>query len=161
AQVPAVIGEMAGYRQWADPLLRQENAKASSSSRQKLHTSPALLPVDAPQVEYLYNRLLDAEAGVVPVIRDALAPHRKELVDRLWAVVEAPEKGKEPQRLRAAAALAKYDPESEKWAKAQEGVGNDLVGVPAMHLSLWMGSLRPVRTKVLPQLSAVYRDIEL
>ena len=30
-----------------------------------------------------------------------------------------PEKGKEAQRLRAAAALARYDPESEKWKKAK------------------------------------------
>ena len=54
------------------------------------------------------------------MIRDALAPHKDELLDKLWAVVEKPEKGKESQRLRAAAALAKYDPESEKWAKVQE-----------------------------------------
>ena len=27
-----------------------------------------------------------------------------------------------------------------------------------LHLSLWMEALRPVRTKLLPQLSAAYRD---
>src|SRR5262249_20685335 len=62
------------------------------------------------------------------------------------------------QRLRAAAALAKYDPESERWAKAQDAVGNYLVAVPAVHLSSWMDALRPVRTKLVPQLSVVYRD---
>ena len=92
------------------------------------------------------------------MIRDALAPHKDGLLDKLWAVVAAPDKGTESQRLRAAAALAKYDPVSEKWATAQEAVGNDLVAVPALHLSLWMEALRPVRTKLLPQLSAVYRD---
>ena len=114
--------------------------------------------MDSTQVDYLYGRLLDAEPHEVPVIRDALAPHKDGLLDKLWAVVETPEKGKESQRLRAAAALAKYDPESEKWATVQEAVGNDLVAVPALHLSLWMESLRPVRTNLLPQLSAVYRD---
>ena len=84
----------------------------------------------------------------MPVIRDALAAHKDGLLDKLWAVVETPEKGKESQRLRAAAALAKYDPESEKWATAQVAVGNDLVAVPALHLSLWMESLRPVRANV-------------
>ena len=92
------------------------------------------------------------------MIRDALAPHKDALLDKLWSVVEEPAKGKEAQRLRAAAALAKYDPVSEKWATVQEAVGNDLVAVPALHLSLWMEALRPVRTKLLPQLSAVYRD---
>ena len=50
------------------------------------------------------------------MIRDALAPHKDGLLDKLWAVVEKPEKGKESQRLRAAAALAKYDPDSKRWA---------------------------------------------
>ena len=40
----------------------------------------------------------------------------------------------------------------------QEAVGNDLVDVPAVYSAAWMESLRPVRTKLFPQLSAVYRD---
>jgi eukaryotic-like serine/threonine-protein kinase len=158
AQVPAIIAEMFEYRHWTDPILLEESDKAGTSSSQKLHSSLALLPVDATQVNYLHDRLLVAQPHEVPVIRDALAPHKDGLLDKLWAVVAAPEEGKESQRLRAAAVLAKYDPESEKWAKAGEAVGNDLVAVPALHLSLWMEALRPVRTKLLPQLSAVYRD---
>ena len=158
AQVPAIIGEMSGYRKWVDPLLREASDKAAAKSRQKLHASLALLPVDATQVAYLYGRLLQAASNEVPVIRDALAPHKDALLDKLWAVAEGPDKGKESQRLQAASALAKYDPESERWTKAQEGVGNDLVAVPAVYLFLWLDSLRPVRTKLLPQLSAVYRN---
>ncbi len=158
AQVPGIVSEIEPNRQWADRLLRDENDKAAANSREKLHASLALLPVDPGQVDYLYGRLLGAAPNEVPVIRDALAPHKDALLDKLWAVVETLEKGKESQRLRAAAALAKYDAESEKWATVQEAVGNDLVAVPALHLSLWMESLRPVRTNLLPQLSAVYRD---
>ena len=100
----------------------KSTTRRQTNSRQKLHASLALLPVDATQVDYLYGRLLDAEPHEVPVIRDALAPHKDELLDKLWAVVEKPDKGKESQRLRAAAALAKYDPDSEKWAKVQDAV---------------------------------------
>ncbi|MHB1425376.1 MAG: protein kinase domain-containing protein [Gemmataceae bacterium] len=157
-QVPAIVREMAPYRTWTDPSLRQENDKAAVKSSQKLHTSLALLPVDVSQVKYLKDRLLDAEAGQVAVIRDALFPHKDQLVSELWTVVEAPQKDKEAQRLRAVAALAKYDAESEKWAKAQEAVGNDLVVVPAVYLSVWMEALRPVRAKLRPQLSAIYRN---
>ena len=108
-----------------NPLLREayDKAEADKDARQELHASLALLPVDATQVDYLYGRLLDAEPHEVPVIRDALAPHKDGLLDKLWAVVGTPEKGKESQRLRAAAALAKYDPESEKWAKVQRPGG--------------------------------------
>ncbi len=156
AQVPGIIGEMAEYRKWVDPLLREENVKAAEKSRQKLHASLALLPVDATQVEYLYGRLLEAAPHEVPVIGDALAPHRDELLNNLWAVVEKPEK--ESHRLRAAAALAKYDQESQRWAKVQEAVGNDLVTVPAVYLARWMDSLRPVRSMLITPLSEVYRN---
>jgi eukaryotic-like serine/threonine-protein kinase len=74
--------------------------------------------------------------------------------------VEAPAKGKESQRLRAASALAMYEPDSQKWAKAQEAVSNDLVRVPALHLSLWTEWLRPVGKKLLPQLSVVFRNVK-
>lgn len=90
------------------------------------------------------------------MIRDVLAPHKDQLLEKLWLAVEKPEKGEEQQRIRAAAALAKYDADSEKWAKVQALVGNDLVAVPAVYLSLWMDSLRPVRGKLFPQLSTVY-----
>src|SRR5207237_4609855 len=113
-------------------------AEASKDAHKQLHASLALLPADATQVEYLYARLMKAEPHEVPVIRDALAAHKLELKDRLWAVVERPEKGKEQQRLRAAAALVSYDPVSQRWDKGREPVANDLVRVPALHLAGWL-----------------------
>jgi formylglycine-generating enzyme required for sulfatase activity len=159
-EVPTIVQDMALYRRWLDSLLYDAQAQAEKEHdpRKQLHTSLALLPVDSGQVNYLYGRLLDAAPNEVPVIRDALAPHKEGLLDKLWAVAEAPEKRKESQRLRAAAALAKYDRESERWAKVQVAVANDLVKVPAVHLGLWMESLRRVRDKLLPQLSVVYGD---
>jgi serine/threonine protein kinase/formylglycine-generating enzyme required for sulfatase activity len=158
AQVPAIIEEISEYRKWADPLLRQENNKAAVNSRQKLHSSLALLPVDATQVDYLYGQLLDAKLHEVPVIRDALAAHQDALLGRLWAVVEKPDKGKEAQRLRAASALAKYDPESEKWTKASPPVVNDLVQENAVFLGQWTEAFRPVKNTFLAPLSVIFRD---
>jgi eukaryotic-like serine/threonine-protein kinase len=158
AQVPAIIGEMAAYRKWADTLLRQENEQAAANSRQKLHASLALLPVDSTQVDYLYGRFLEGAPHEVPVIRDALAPHKDDLLEKLWMVVEKPEKGKEAQRLRAASALASYDPESQRWGKVREQVANALVSVPAVYLATWMESLRPVRRQLQVPLARVYRD---
>src|SRR5439155_16234884 len=66
--------------------------------------------------------------------------------------------GQEQQRLRTACALAKYDLESHRWAKVQDAIANDLVGVPTVHLAAWMDSLRPVRGKLLAPLAAVFRD---
>jgi len=158
ADVPAIVQDMASYRRWIDPLLRAEVEKPDATPRQKLHASLALLPVDPGQVAYLHSRLLDAEPHEVPVIRDALASHQDELRDKLWAVVDKPEKGQEPQRLRAAAALAKYDPESQTWAKAGALVVDDLVRENPVFLGQWSEAFRPVKNRLLPRLSAIFRD---
>jgi hypothetical protein len=121
-EVPTIVQDMALYRRWLDPLLHDAYAEAEKDNdrRKQLHASLALLPVDRAQVRYLYGRLLDAEPAEVPVIRDALAPHQQGLLDKLWAVAEAPEKGKESQRLRAASALAKFDAEGERWGQVKD-----------------------------------------
>src|SRR5262245_37912633 len=147
---------MTSYRQWIDPLLREVQEK----SPQWFHASLALVPVDPGQVDYLYGRLLDADPrDVLPVVRDALAPYKDRLLDRLWAVVEKPEKGKEWQRLRAAAALATYDPDSERWAKVP-AVVNDLLAAPSdQYWPAWKDAFRPARAKFVAPLSMVYQSV--
>ncbi len=159
ADVPAIIGELSEYRKWADPLLRKEYDKAAANSRQRLHASLALLPVDAAQIEYLCNSwLLTAEPDEVLVIRDALAPQKDSLLKKLWAVVETPAKGKESQRLRAASALAKYDPENPRWVKAGDLVDNDLVLENPAFFAPWSEAFRPVKYRLLPRLNEIFRD---
>ena len=157
-KVPPIIQEIEDYRLWADPLLREENDRAGVGSPQKLHASLALLPVDPGQTIYLYDRLLDAEPHEVPVIADALAPHKQELLEKLWSVVENPGKGKEKQRLRAASALASFDPESDKWVKYSPGIVNDLVLENPFFLGQWRESFRPVKNSFLEPLSALFRN---
>jgi formylglycine-generating enzyme required for sulfatase activity len=160
ADVPTIVNDMAGYRRWIDPLLREayRQAETSQQTRQQLHAGLALLPVDSGQVDYLHRRLLDAAPPEVPVLRDALLAHKQELREKLWTVVEQPTRGQEHQRLRAACALARYDPDSPRWAKVQDAIANDLVRVPAVHLATWMDSLRPLHDRLLAPLAVVFRD---
>jgi serine/threonine protein kinase/formylglycine-generating enzyme required for sulfatase activity len=158
AQVPGVIALMTEYRKWTDPLLRDEQGNAGTRSRQKLHASLALLPVDATQVDYLCDRLLDAGPYEVSVIRDALAPHKDSLLEKLWTVVEQPARGHESRRLRAAGALATYDPDSPRWRAAGALVVNDLVLENPIFLGEWSSTFRPIRNRLLPQLSEIFRD---
>jgi formylglycine-generating enzyme required for sulfatase activity len=157
-QVPGFITQLEGYRPWANQLLQNENEKAVKDSRQKLNTSLALLPVDPNQKDYLHQRLLDSLPSEVRVIRDALVTHKGELVDKLWAVVEGPKKGKESQRLQAASALARYDPEGERWDTAGALVVNDLVLENPIFLGQWSEAFRPVKNRLLSQLSEFFRD---
>jgi hypothetical protein len=159
-EVPGIVASMPPYRRWLDPLLRDtyRQAEAGKDAHKQLHASLALLPVDVSQGEYLYERLLEAESYEVLVIRDALAKQASDLVGRLWTVVEKPEKGKQQERLRAAAALASYDPDSSRWDRVGKHVTSDLVRVPAVSLASWMESFRRVRRKMVPSLIEVYRD---
>jgi formylglycine-generating enzyme required for sulfatase activity len=162
--VPKVIGEMASYHSSVDPKLIEIMRAPSSSAKAKLRASLALLPADPNQVDYLYGGLLDAEAGEIPVIRDALAPHKTELVDKLWAVAESPGKGKEPQRLRAACALALYDPaDKAKWRKVAAPVVADLLAAALKnpsHYSVFLELLGPAGAVLVEPLAAVFRSPE-
>jgi eukaryotic-like serine/threonine-protein kinase len=160
SDVPRIVQNMTPYRHWIDSLLRDayQEAETNQDARKQLHASIALLPGDSGQVKYLYGRLLDAEPHEVPVIGDALAPYKDQLLEQLWPAVEQLAQGKEQQRLRAACALASYDRDSQRWVKVREQVANDLVGVPAVYLATWMESLRPVRGQLQASLAAIYRD---
>ena len=159
-EVPTIVQDMGSYRRWINSLLHEAyvSAEADEDARKQLHASLALLPVDGKQVTYLYDRLLGAEPHEVPVIRDALAAHKDDLLEKLWAVALKPEKGKEPERLRAAAALAKYDPGSETWAKCSPLVANNLVLENPVYLGQWSEAFRPVKDSFLAPLGDIFRD---
>src|SRR5208337_2511577 len=82
-------------------------------SKERLHASFALLPVDQEQVEFLYSRLLVAGPTELPVLRNALRPFRELLIGRLWNVLE--QSDDKSQYLQAASALALYDPSIPRW----------------------------------------------
>ena len=160
ADVPIIVKDMDPYRRWINELLRSAylDAEAKKDDRAQLYASLALLPVDVTQVDYLRRRLLHAEAHEVAVIRDALAPHREAVEAGLWAVVEKPEKGKEKQRLRAAAALATFNAENDRWNKAGRFVVDDLVRENPIHLLYWSEAFRPVNKLLLAPLGRLFRD---
>ena len=160
ADVPLIVSDMAPYRRWTDPLLRNAyaEAEASGDARKQLHAALALLPADPARVDYLYGRLLDAEPAEAAVLVRQLAGHKEELIERLWPVVERPEKGREDRLLRAASALAAYDPDSPRWDNAIGPVAEQLVAVDPVFLAVWMEALRPVREKLLVPLAVAFRD---
>jgi serine/threonine protein kinase/formylglycine-generating enzyme required for sulfatase activity/energy-coupling factor transporter ATP-binding protein EcfA2 len=166
--VPTIVQDMEPFRRWADPQLREAFAQAEKDDdlRRQLHIRLALLPVDTTQVECLYGRLLAAEPSEVPVIRDALAGYKGELVDRLWDVVEKPEKGKEQQRLGAACALASYDvPDNAqsiaRWQSVSKIIAVELLAAVQKnpsHYATLLEQLHPVRASLLSPLTEVYRN---
>ena len=90
------------------------------------------------------------------MVRDALKPHREELVERLWSVLEQFEE--EGQYLQAASALALYDPSNARWQTVGGKVARAMVRVNAAHLGVWLDALRPARDKLTAPLATIYRE---
>ena len=148
---------MREYRQWVDSSLLSELEKSPADPRQKLHASLALLPVDATQVDYLFDRLLKATPSELPVLRDALKAHRATLTPKLWTVLESA-KPDDDSLLPAASALASYAPDDGKWEAVGGKVAQKLVSVNSLVLRPWIEALRPVRGKLTAPLATIFRD---
>jgi serine/threonine protein kinase/formylglycine-generating enzyme required for sulfatase activity len=158
ADVPPIIRQLQGYRRWADPRLRRMLHETDEPSRDHLHASLALLEVDPSQVDFLGERLLSAAPGELPVLREALKPHRSQLVPRLWTALDQsrPEDG--ARVLPVASALALYDPEDPRWAVLGGKVAQAVVTVNPIFLGPWLDALRPVRGQLTAPLAAIFRD---
>ena len=158
SQVPAILDKLAPFKKWAVPLLGQSLNAGPKNPRQELNLRLALLQHSPSQMEAVLDRLLDASPQDVDAIRAALAPYGPILSERLWQLAEAPEKRNESQRLRAAAALAQFDPDSQRWNNIRSAVVQDLVAVPSVHLSLWLELFRSVIEKLEPAWLEVCRS---
>jgi len=156
ADVPAIVRRLDGYRHWANPRLKilVQNA---DDGREKLHASLALLPVDPSQLPFLEKHLLDATPAELPVLRDALKPHRSILVPKLWSVLDSAKPGDE-SLLPAASALAGYDASSVRWESVGGKVARALVTVNPVYLGPWLDALRPVYMKLTAPLASLFRD---
>jgi serine/threonine protein kinase/formylglycine-generating enzyme required for sulfatase activity len=154
--VPAIVRQLQSYRRWANPRLKALVQSADDESREKLHASLALLPVDPSQLPFLEKHLLDATPAELPVIRDALKPHRDTLTPKLWSVLDTAKPGDE-NLLPAASALADYDASSPRWESVGGKVAQALVTVNPVLLGPWLDALRPVRTKLTAPVALIFR----
>ncbi len=156
-QVPDIVEAMREYRQWVNPSLRSELDKRSDDSRQKLHASLALLPIDASQLPFLEKRLVVASPTELPVLRDALKPHQSTLTPRLWTILQSAKPG-DAGLLPAASALASYDPDNRKWDAEVDKVAQTLVTINSIYLGKWLEALRPVRGKLTAPMVSIFQE---
>ncbi len=155
--VPAIVEQLPRYRRWADPQLVRVVRSTDDQSREHLHASLALLPVDATQVGYLFDRLSKATPTELPVLRNALETHRSTLTPKLWTVLESAKTG-DPSLLPAASALASYDPENTKWEAVGGKVAQALVTINSIYLGPWLEALRPMRGRLTAPMVSIFRD---
>jgi formylglycine-generating enzyme required for sulfatase activity len=155
-EVPKLVEELAPYRRWADPLLRQA-AQAEANTPQRLHAALALADRDDAQADFLAERLLSARPEELLVLRDALRGRAAELAERYWKVLEDG-KAEAGRKLRAACALARFDPHSPHWAERAGEVASLLVRENALLAARWAEALTDVRDVFLPPLEKVLQE---
>ena len=159
-EVPDIILAMQPVHFFTDRANR--NALRSKDEDQKLRASLALLPVDATQVDYLFNGLIKIKdiPSEVGVLRDALQTHRPTLTPKLWTVLESAKQG-DAGLLSAASALASYAPDDAKWEAEGNKVAGALLSVNSISLGDWLKYLTDVRSKLKPPLATIFRDKNL
>lgn len=134
----AIVGESA--------LLLREAFAAAKTPSEKMRAAIGLAKLQDATDDvgaFLAESLLKAEPGEIESIRAALRPWAGRFRDMLWGRAEGG--AGRGERLRAAAALAAYDPQDERWWRIAPVVAADLVVEPTVHLSNWLAALRDVR----------------
>ncbi len=157
ARTPALIDEIGEHRQWTDPQLQKVLAVPTAPRDHRLHAQLALLPVDSRHADELRETMLEAGPIEFAIIREALRHHQAALVDSLWDTLES-STSTPKRRFRAAAALAAYDPSSQRWSGVEGWVAKQLVAQPSLLLPRWVEDLRPVKGRLIPSLVAILRD---
>jgi hypothetical protein len=135
-----IVRELNGYRRWADPLLRQEEAQAPRDANKKLHLDLALLPMDQSKIAELRDDLLLVSPSQFPVVRDALLPYTDTVAEPLWNVA-LDTKRKTPERFQAACALATYASGDRRWNQINTFVAGRLASLEASTLVDMAGSV--------------------
>jgi serine/threonine protein kinase/formylglycine-generating enzyme required for sulfatase activity len=160
--VPDLVRELGPFRTWADPLLREAQDRPDATPRHWLHAALALLPVDTKQVAFIRERLIDehTDAADVEVVIEELRPQAAELKEVLWRQAEAgarvPGTIADGAALRAACALAAYDPSNPRWANIADPVAARLLAENKVDLGVWLRGMRPVRAFLVPPLKKVF-----
>lgn len=157
AAVGYIVEELAEVRTRIEPQLRAILMDPEADPREQLHAAMALLPGNAGQIDYLTERLLTARPTEISPIREALRPHGEKVAGQLWSLL-LDGKADGGRRLRAACALADYDPDDPRWKQAAPAVVQRLVAEDALLVGPLTEALRPVRAALLGPLGDVFRD---
>ncbi len=143
ANLPNIVDSLSPYRKWVEPLLKKAYSEAEEKhdGQKQLRASLALLAFDPKQAEFLFGRMLDADAQELLVIRAALQNHKEQLTEQLWRILEAPET-EQAKRFRSACVLSSYSPEDDRWRNVRDDVAATLVVQEPFVIAEWTESLK-------------------
>jgi serine/threonine protein kinase/formylglycine-generating enzyme required for sulfatase activity len=157
--LPGIIEELSKYRRWAGPQLAKVVEEKGDDSKEQLRARLALVSEDPSQVEPLSRIVLNASPQELLIIRAALLPYRAQIQERLWQVATDAE-ARPDRRLRAACALASFDPDSARWKRTARQVAAQLAAENPINLRLWLEGFSPIRLALVEPLSQISRGAD-
>ncbi len=155
--VPGLVRELSAspvpWQDRLDAIARDASATLPERTRACL----ALVRHDSSCVPFLRDRLLEAGPREHAVIRAALEPWKAQTLDSLWGIATDTEAAP-GKRLRAAAALALYDPVRGRWREIAPDVAMALVAESLLDIRAWAGLLQPARRWFREPLVNIFAD---
>ncbi|QDU82520.1 Serine/threonine-protein kinase PknB [Polystyrenella longa] len=166
--VREIVDQMEPYRSYVNPVLRERLASDDISTDQRLQSSLALLPVDSRQDDFLYRELLTSSPEKFVAICDALI--RAKSLERIHQTLKDDLSSKSlitPKRFRAGAALSYLMRDSHASIQSEDSLWIDHAQLLAEyfvedvadnpgHYTIWLKTLSPVKTYLLPHLQNIY-----
>ncbi len=170
SQLPAILDELKPQADVAAPFLKSL-LQEPAGSRGRLHASLATAEHDPTQLAYVADQYFEVDVEALPVLTELLSPYRDVLVEPMWRRLrERP--GDEQQRLRAAYALARFDPPQGNakqgaisvdgdWSAVADRLTADLltrlIRSPSEY-TVFSAGYRPIRESLRNPLRAAFRD---
>lgn len=158
SKIPEMIERLDSMRAVADPKLKAALEEFEPQSDERLKLSLGLLASTqqssgSGQVDYLVQRLLTAQASQVTLLISQLQPYSQTILPQLW---EAAQQHDPKTLLQSASALAKYDPDSQKWQTIARQVAGHVVQENPLRVTVWIDALRPAAKALNPELQSIY-----
>lgn len=163
--VPEILRQLGADLCLVEDRLR-EMAQADDTTpggiRRRLHAALALLSGDPTQVDYLVERLLraDARPDELLVIRKELDKHghASKLTPELRTLLEETSTGLTDSQLRAAGALALFEPKDPRWPDLGPQVAAMLVRQNPLLIGAWREAFQAVAPALTPPLRQHFAD---
>ena len=150
SDVPAVISEMQPYRTHVEPLLNAEQEQRKDSPRDQLRIRLAQHAGGQPQTDYLFARTLECSAEDFPVMLQALDGQKTQVLEDAWAELDG-ETTNDQRLVRAAALVANWTPDDDRWNHAIDRVASSLIELDAFETAMWNRPLMPISEKLLAE----------
>ncbi|HUS69660.1 MAG TPA: SUMF1/EgtB/PvdO family nonheme iron enzyme [Anaerolineae bacterium] len=159
--LPSVVDRLTGFGSWVEHHLLKMRTQSDLTDAQRRRLVLALLPFDPSLLEDVKEELWRVPAEEFLVFRDALLTRihllKDAQIDEFWQVFHDAATSDE-KRFRSSCVLAALDSRSPAWMSIAEDVVRLLVRQNALHLSIWVESLRSVQYHLSKPLLSVLRD---